>query len=638
MGLQLPVQGAGCLNEAQVIEGFLAAPPLISQTIADLTITHPEWLVDLAPTSPFPLGNGTVMQHLIFRGEMPEIERGWGKWAALQNNQGCDPCFGPGCGYNMSAIGGYGLERKETALMKRELRTPDYCVSQIQYTYQFEEVMAQIVKNLWRQVSFFKAYNINFNALTGMAKKFVVDSEGAKANTANPYVYPNIGTARLSNLNIELLSFFYEWLRISPDTIPYNVQDGRPQYALMASDELLSRLYRDDPTLRQDVRFSGWANDNLLKYNFLTTIRGMYIPAPIQFPRRFNIVDGEPIEVLPFLKGIPMEIGTFTGINPAYQAATHEEVLLHGRNPFQIFIGQQAETLGQNTSFGPEPTYLDWFMWVNPQTHEDPARRVGYFFNAIQIGIHQQFSDGVFGVLVERPSRGLMFQQNPIPVCPVANPDCDNTIPDTGCPCPPVLSVTPNPVVAGQFFVELGVPTDAAPASTIQFQLASGGFIIGTVVAQSTDDRFVSVTFNNAPNLPCNDVTNIFCVDTLVCSSLVLSATDCRSDQTGNVSLILSEPIKAVTAADVITAYFCDGTTADLDVVSANLVTNEWVVNYAAGFGPTDDPTGAGATVLAADLICDRGGIYRVCVPPATDATCPVCDIDVTTQCVPPIL
>jgi hypothetical protein len=152
----------------------------------------------------------------------------------------------------------------------------------------------------------------------------------------------------------------------------------------------------------------------------------------------------------------------------------------------------------------------------------------------------------------------------------------------------------------------------------------------------SADGYYAQVTSTVDLSSVCNQVVNIFCNDTLACSSSVLKVTDCRSGETGNVTLTLSEPIKAVTAADVITAYFMDGTTADLDVVSVDLTTNEWVVNYSAGFGPTDDPTGAGATALAADMVCDRGGIYKVCVPPATDATCPECEAELLTQCEEP--
>lgn len=627
----MSLQTDSCISVQQINEAFLAATPLIAQTILDLTLTHPIWLDDLVQAEPFPLGNGTVMQQLIFRGQLPEIERGWDKWALMQNNQGCQPCFGPGCGYNWSPLGGYGLERRETALMERDYRTPEYCVSQIQYTYQFEEVMAQIVRNLWRQVGFIKAYNINFNALTGLAKKFVVTSAGARPNSANPYVYPNIGTATLSNLNIELLQFFYEWLRISPDTLPYDIQDGRPVFALMCSDQLLNNLYRYDPTLRQDIRFSGLANANITKYNFLYTIRGMYLPAPIQYPRRFNNDGaGNLVEVLPFINGIPMEVGSFTGVNPAWQSAKYEEVLIHGRNPFKVFVGQQSTTLGENTSFGPEPTFLNYFKWVNPETWEDPFRRVGYWANSIKMGIHQQYSEGVFGIVVERPSVGLMFQQNPIPVCPVAEPDCANDIPATGCPCPQILSVTPVPVTDDLYLVNFAVPTTAVPTNTLQLQLQSGGYIVGTVVAVSADGHYATVTFEEDFNINCNQVTQIACVDNLLCSSSVMSASDCRSGETDFVKLVLSSPIKAVTPGDIITGFFGDGTEQNLSVVAADLSTNVWTVQYAAGFFPTD---GGGNPPLSADMICDRGGIAKVCVPPATNAACPACDTVSTTQC-----
>ena len=626
----MSVQTNTCLTVENINEAFLAATPLIAQTILDLTITHPQWLDDLVAAEPFPLGNGTVMQQLIFRGQMPEIERGWDKWKNMQNNQGCAPCFGPQCGYNWSPLGGYGLERRETALMERDYRTPDYCVSQIQYTYQFEEVMAQIVRNLWRQVGFIKAWNINFNALTGLAKKYVVDSGGAKPNINNPYQYPASGTVELSNLNIELLKNFYEWLRRSPDTLPYMIQDGRPVFALACSDELIADLYRYDATLRQDIRFSGLANDNITKYNFLWTIRGMFLPAPIEFPRRFNRTAGELIEVLPYVNGIPMEVGSFTGINPAWLAAEYEEVLLHGMNPFKVFVGQQSQTLGENTSFGPEPTFLEYFKWVNPETVEDPYRRVGFWANSIKMGIHQQYSEGVFGVVVKRASVRLMWQQNPIPVCPVEEPDCDNEIDATGCPCPAVVGVQAVPSAEGQYLVTFAVSTEAVAEETLVFTLQSGGTIDGTVVEVSDDGLYALVTFEEEWNIDCNQVVSVDCGDSLVCSSAVMSASDCRSGQTGNVKLILSQPIKAVTAADVITACFGDGTTFDLDVVSVDLTNNEWIVNYATGAGPTDNPTGAGGppatnSPLAADLICDRGGIISVCVPTATDGSCPAC-------------
>lgn len=605
------------LHASQVQDAFLAAPPALASQILDLSVKVPNWMRDVFEVSPFPLGNGTTLEQIIYRGQMPQIERGFDRWKKLANNTGCAPCEGPDCSYNWTNFGGSGLERKLTEMMAREFRSPEYCINQIKTTAHFKEVFAQIVLNLYRQVDFFKEMNVGLNVLTSLAKKFVVDSGGAKPNTANPYVYPNIGTARLSALNIEILEFFYEWMRRIPDAVPYDNINGAPVYALEASHQLLARLYRDDPNLRQDVRFSGLANDLVSKYNFMSTIRGMFIAAPILYPRRFNIVAGEPVEVLPFVNDIPMEIGSFTGFNPAYEAATHEEVTVHGKYPFKLFYMPTEDTLGQNTSFGPEFSWFNSWMWVNPQTVKDPFRRVGYFATSANIGISQQFSEGIFSILVERPTTLLMASFYPNATCPPAASPCSNEIPATGCPCPLITGYSANPITAGQYFITLAVPTDAEAEDTIQFGLDTGGYITGTVVAVSSDAKTVSVTFSGGVTLDtCDHFTTLFCDNTLGCSADVLNYEVVCTDAT-RLRLVLSNNIKADTASDVVTLYYGDGTSASATIVSVDMLTNTYVVD------------------IGGTAFCDQvNGIVSICVPPGTDATCPTCGgLPTSTQC-----
>lgn len=624
-----------CLTTDNVQEAFLASPPLIAQEILDLSVKHPNWLSSLFDLEEWPRGAGTVLEQLIFRGARPQVERGWEKWQKLGNLQGCDPCAPPTCAYNWTPFGGHGFERKIASLMYRDFKSPDYCISEIQTTAHFREVFAQIVKNLWAQILFFKEFNVGQNFLTGLAKKFVVDSTGPQFNPANIYTYRNIGTARLSNLNIELLEFFYEQMRRMPEAIPYDVVDGAPIFSLMASHQLLARLYRDDPALRQDVRFSGLANDLLMKYNFMSTIRGMFIAAPILYPRRFNVVAGEPVEILPFINDVPGEVGSYTYLNPLYEAATHEEVLIHGKFPFKIFYFPTEGTLGENTSFGPEPSFMQNWMWINPLTTCDPFRRNGYFATSAKIGLSQQFSDAIFGILVERPSVRLVSQFNPTPVCPPVDPTCNNTVPAAGCPCP-VLVGAPvrNPVVANEWFFTFATDVNGTVAQPVQIALDNGGYITGTLVAISADNKTASITMPAGfSEVACAHVIGVYCDNALGCTATVLCASDCRSNQTDAVKLQLSNPIKADAINDIVTVCFGDGTTADLTVLAIDQATNLWTVQYAAGFGPTDDPTGTGATLLSADMICDRKGILRVCVPPGTDATCPACDLPTVVPC-----
>lgn len=605
------------LTDTQIQEAFLAAPPLIQQQILDLTIKHPSWLRDLFPISEWPAGNGTVMQQLVFRGAMPPIERGFDNWSKQTNNTGCDPCTGPNCAYHWTAFGGNGFERKTTELMSREFRSPSYCIKEIQTTAHFMEVFAKIVENLYAQIDFFKEINIGQNVLTGLAKKFVVDSGGAKPNRQNPYVYRNTGTARLSMLNIELLEFFYEYMRRIPDAVPFDVVNGSPVFSIIASHQLLARLYRDDPNLRQDVRFSGLANDLLSKYNFMSTIRGMFIAAPVLYPRRFNLVNGDPVEVLPFVNDIPMEIGSFTGMNPAYEAATHEEVILHGKYPFKLFFMPTQTTLGENTSFGPEFSFMNNWMWVNPMTSEDPFRRVGYFATSAQIGISQQFSDAIFAILVERPKVTLMGAWLPEAPCPPTPVDCDNEVPAVGCPCPIVTAVIPNPITAGNYFVTFALGLDVAADDTVQLGTSTGGYVTGTVESVNADGTVVEFSFTQTIVCAADFFTTVYCDSTLGCYAEVEAYNPNCTDNT-RADLVLSNPIKADTNADTVTVYFGDGTNSSATVVGTpNMATLVWTVDF-------------GSTVF-----CDnKGGVIAICVPPGTDGSCGACGGPVVTACV----
>ena len=605
-----------------VTDAFIAAPPALQSTILDLSIRQPSWMMDTYKVSPWPSDTGSSLQHLIYRGSFPQFERNFDKWAKQSDNSGCNPCEGPNCAYNVTVLGGSGLERKETTLMSREFRSEDYCINEISTTLQFKEVFAQIVKNLNSQIRFEKEINIGQNALVGIAKKLVVDSDGFKPNLSNPYMYPAIGSAKISTLNIGICETLYDTMRRQPEAVPYDMVDGAPVFAAIASPETWAGLWRNDPQLRQDVRFSGAANNNLSKYNFQSTVRGQFLAVPFLWPRRFNYVGGQFVEVLPLINGIPMEVGSFTGLNGAYQTADYEEILFHGMYPFEVFFRTVPSTLGENTSFGPEPAFLNSWQWINPQTIQDPLRRVGYFLTAAKIGIGQQYSDAVWGLLVRRASQRTLATFLPEPICPPTTVTCNNTIPATGCPCPLILSAFPDPTASSATeFLILAAPITPTPVADddIQFGIDTGGYITGTVVTVSSDAKAVSVTFPVGTDLGvCDHFTNIFCDDTLGCFSDVRRyAVNC-TDAT-RLDLTLANPIKADTAADTVTLYYGNGTTQSATVVSVNMTTGVWVVD------------------IGATAFCDQvGGVIAICVPPGTDATCPacsLCDSPTATQC-----
>lgn len=601
----------------EVRSTFFAAPPSILKEIKDLTIRVPSFMRDIPNTVPWGTGEGTTKTEMVFRGQMPKIETDFNAWTKLRADQGCDPCTGPGCGYNLTKVGGFGFDQKLIDLMSRELVSEVFCIKDIQTTAHFKEVFAKLVQNLWQQIDFIKEINVNFNYLTQLLKKFVVDSTGVRPNPANPYVYPNIGTARISALNPYILEWFYEWMKRMTDVEPYDVMNGSPVYAVIASSQIFSHMYRDDPALRQDIRFSGYANDLITKYNFVNTIQGMFFPVTWMWPRRFNIVAGEPMQVLPTVNGIPMNYGSYTGINPAYESATHEEVIICGKNPFKLWVMPTETSLGENTSFGPEPSYFDYWKFINPETPLDPLRREGYFISAATIGLSANHSEGMFGILVARPSITAIATFLPGVSCPPVAETCTNEIPaQTDCPCPLILNVVANPITAGDYFVYLSGTTGAVADDDVQFGLDTGGYITGTVVAVNDDLNILEVDFGDTVVPPNCAFISLFCDNTLGCSASVLQYLVSCTDGT-QLSLILSNPIKADTASDVVTLYYGDGTTQSATVVSFDMATNTWLVDV-------------GATAFCDQVL----GVVSICVPPTTDDTCPACDGGPTiTQC-----
>lgn len=606
-------------------QAFLAGTPDIAAEILDFSYKMPMWLADIWELKRWE-ATDSVMQQLVFRGSMPEVERGFNRWKQLASSAGCEPCVND-CSYNWTTFQGHGFERRLISLMRREFRTPEYCVNEIKSAHEFEQTFAKIIENIQSQVAFFKEYNIGLNFLTGIAKKLIVDGGGIKGNSADPYSYRAIGSATLSKLNLRMLTKLYEGLRRRSDVIPFDIQNGKPLYALSASDELLDDLYMADPGSRQDIRFSSAVDALLNRYNFISSIRGQFINAPLLYPRRFNVVAGEWVEIYPYVNGIPAEVGSFSDLNPAWENAAYEEVLIYGKSPFNVFWRDQITTIGEGSSFGPEPSFLNQWLWVNIPTDCDPFRRVGWYASSIEMALAPQYSGGVYGIMVPRPSAAQAAEYFPADICPPDVVECDNTVPEiTSCPCPLVLSFTASPFTDGLYTVVFGVPIDAVATDEIQLGLANGGYLTGEVAAITADGLTLSIQFDAGTVVDnCDGFTAVFCDNTLGCSSDVLSTCDCRAGEVGNFKVVLANPIKAITAADVIIGYMGDGTEQEFAVVSVDMQKNEWVLEYAAGFGPSDDPTGAGMTALEADLVCDRNGIFRVCVPPSTDATCPEC-------------
>jgi len=603
-------------NQAQLL--LLGAPPLISQEIKERQVAVPNFMRDMYSVEPFPLGHGTSMQELLLRPKLPAIERDFSKYRKLGDTSGCNPCAPPDCTRNWSPIGGFGMERKVFELMDRSFRSDNYCVKQIQTTSDFEKIIEFSVNTLFRQIDFHKEVNIGQTALKLLAKKFVVDSESPKANQVNPYAFPNSGTTVLSTLNIRIFEVFYQYLRMAlgtGDIIPAAMANGAPMFFSIMHPDDLSMLYRTDPNLRADLRGSDLA-ENLLKYNFMSTIRDMFLPVANLYASRYNRVGGEMVEVSPWLNDVPLEHGSYTSFNPEYVEAEYGSILLMGMQPFKIYTMPTATTVGGGTQFGAESTFFDEFKWFADRNNEDPTGRTGFFFTEATFGISQGYSQAIFEIVYRRLPNWTVWSGAPAPETVNADPTITNAIEDqVGCPCPLVESYVVNPLTEDTYFLSLHAPFDSSAGSITELTLtlANGSTTVATVEGVNADDTVYEVSYAGTVPEAC-DIIGVSCTELLNCYSRV---NQCLYDLSAEGYLLrLQQPIFGE-AASVLTVIYASGALGTGTVATIDNVALELTFSAVTG-GAVGEK------------------IVGVCVPTLVEASCPGCEEGPeVTPCVP---
>lgn len=594
-------------NQAQLL--LLGAPPLISQEIKERQVTIPNFMRDMYSVEPFPLGHGTSMQELLLRPKLPAIERDFSKYRKLGDTSGCNPCAPPDCTRNWSPLGGFGMERKVFELMDRSFRSDNYCVKQIQTTQDFDKIIEFSVNTLFRQIDFHKEVNIGQTALKLLAKKFVVDSSSPKANQVNPYQFPNSGTTVLSTLNIRIFEVFYQYLRMAlgtGDIIPAAMSNGAPMFFSLMHPDDLSLLYLTDPNLRADLRGSNLA-ENLLKYNFMSSIRDMFIPVSNLYGSRYNRVAGEMVEVSPWLNDVPLEHGSYTSFNPEYVEAEYGSIILMGMQPFKIYTQPTATTVGAGTQFGPESSFFDDFKWFADRNNEDPTGRTGFFFTEATFGISQGYSQAIFEIVYRRLPNWTVWSGAPAPATVNAEPTITNQIPaQVGCPCPLVSSYVVNPITEDTYFLTLHSPFDSSAGSITELTLtlANGATVVAAVENVNDDDTVYELSYTGTVPEAC-DIIGVACAELLNCYSRV---SQCLYDlSAGDYVLRLQQPIFGA-AADVLTVIYASG---------------------ALGTGTISAIDNIAQTVTFSSVTGGAVGekIVGVCVPTAVEASCPGCDV-----------
>jgi hypothetical protein len=611
--------GVNCACNPQVVDlAFREAEQYIEREIRDRTYQMARYLVDYAPVKLFPDGVGYTMTKVRFYGDIgPQFDNmdGWRKEQRSRPTADAHQTEHDACGYIWEEVG-HGFEELQWYLMKRDLKTTPICIEDIRTFWEYEQMQNLIYQNL-ANITVNMREQVNRNAIISFSVKYVLTSEGLSWNTRDPRALPNLGAAgnnrvTVGRLNFRVLKRLYNALVREAAPYALDVINGRPVFGIMASDEVIDDMFTEDSTIREDIRHTSNASSLLTRYNFMETIRGLFVVIPDLYAPRYKVdTAGNLTRVFPYEREIPIQSGTRPASNPEYDSAPYELVTILTKDIFCLRTRRAISTVGGQTNFEAETGMFEW-KWHNPERWSDPNRRVGFYFANARIGIEPGDFTDIPAILVARRPSALDASFWPNPECPPVATECENVLPDQGCPCPKVVGCCEdftNPYIL-QFRLTSPLDTTTyAEGEPISLRMADGGIATGVVSSIVEGVAAVAINFGEAVTCKPNWYLEVIC-DTPVekCSAQVVED-KCAAD--GSRELRLANLLPAAVVAST------EQTPINIKVL---LNTNEWVNAKVTAV----DKSTLTYTVIVTGITEEC--IVKACTPTALDATCPACE------------
>lgn len=626
------------LSGEAMLDAFIQAPMQLAQQITTEVLQYPSHWIGIAPVLEFPNFAGTELQRYIFSFRHTNPYYGLEGWRPVQGSFGeHDACALP-----PAQQVGWGLKRKSFGLMERRLATPEFCIRDIQVSYQGDTIFASIIKML-AVTSALERERLARNAYFIRSQKYVA-LPGFPQNTSDYYEFPLIPIAQeLSVLTYHQLLYFYNIVvKNNPDHV-LGLSDGMPTIGVACSLETWRNMIAEDDQLYQAIIRGPFNDPFLKKYNFMEMI-GPFVHMPDYEVERFDrdastgaFIPVSPTVNVPLERGYnpdgptPFGTGVETRPNPHYEFSKYEAVKLILRNAFAFRVRPQVTELGGEGSFGPEPRMFEW-MLAQPERCADLYRRKLWYEAYAEMGIDWGEAEPIT-IMVRRDLNVRLFR-SPAAVPCIEVDDCEIAIPAQGCPCPKVLCVVRS-IVATELLFSFDSPTGAIVDDPLDILNITGGFDSPNVVAVNGNDVLVDFGVVVTP-------TEGYWTEQKCGTVLAACQTAVRYDcacavapaDTDAIQVSVVNPLRCTAIAAQMTATFGDGTTALMkNVLAATDGEPDGTTITGSRFTYLLDFVVAPGISVEAE-VCARRGIKSLCCVPTGPNACPAC-APVYTACDP---
>lgn len=347
---------------------------------------------DLQPRGQFKLGEGYVRKvHTFYPGL--DDQAALMKWSAETSyrapgtNGPTDPGYDP-CKYTAYVLG-YGFKTETYSGWKTTRRSPNYCIKDFMYEWQFHQQLAMILESfgdagmqIWE--------NFGREMYMSYANKFICTGDPIPTTrfTYDPFTSTQLtvpaGTV-VSTLTTKHMDMLYQLLALQCRDGALAIDSEMPYYGFVIHPFDFDDMIHRDPKLEQEFRY---AKPELLidGVGKLQKFRGYAMTFDLLTPR-FKMVSKDASgnmvleRVLPF-KEEAVTYGSRWEADPDYLKAEYTIINVILKNVYEKQIPPVTPGRIANATFGTSPNNEGELKWINiPDVENNILQEKGFFFS-----------------------------------------------------------------------------------------------------------------------------------------------------------------------------------------------------------------------------------------------------------------
>lgn len=306
-------------------------------------------------------------------------------------------------------IVGFGQTLRTYSPEQFALETEDFCIKDIGFDWQFAKVMAAVVTTLTQRTSWEWARKFVYDYIRLAGHHLTLRREGLGSvvdNGASGYSVSSPPTAALDFGTLE--DVYMQIVRQGGSVRGRSEDTGSAVLDIIMSDEQYRMLLRNNPSLALNINYAymGSKDDNPLLPGGMMSGRkrlfGQYAVWTDPYPRRFAIADGAYVEIPVWVSSSTTK-GLKQTMNPAYEAAPYEEVIVYHPDNYQS-LGYDTNAVGRapGWKFDPVNSMGDWTFRNILNKECNPDGNIGFWRATLADAAEPVNPDVGYGILVLR--------------------------------------------------------------------------------------------------------------------------------------------------------------------------------------------------------------------------------------------